>query len=102
MRLGGLYALERLAQDNPTQRLTIVNVLCSYLRMPSAPGPEGDIITRREREVRVTAQRILAAHLRPHDPAYRPDVHLDLTGATLVDVNIGDCHLHEAKFHAVG
>lgn len=34
VRLAGLYALERLAQDHPTQRLTIVNVLCAYLRMP--------------------------------------------------------------------
>ncbi len=34
VRLGGLYALERLAQDNENQRQTIVNVLCAYLRMP--------------------------------------------------------------------
>ncbi len=27
VRLGGLYALERLAQDNPSQRQTIVNVI---------------------------------------------------------------------------
>lgn len=31
VRLGGLYALERVAQTNPTQRQTIVNVLCAYL-----------------------------------------------------------------------
>ncbi|MFE6611490.1 hypothetical protein [Amycolatopsis sp. NPDC057786] len=29
VRLSGLYALERLAQDNETQRQTIVNVLCA-------------------------------------------------------------------------
>jgi hypothetical protein len=34
VRLGGLYALERLAQDNPPHRQTIVNVICAYLRMP--------------------------------------------------------------------
>ncbi len=34
VRLAGLYALERLAQDNPGQRQTIVNLLCAYLRMP--------------------------------------------------------------------
>jgi hypothetical protein len=37
VRLGGLYALERLAQDNPAHRQTIVNVICSYLRMPFSP-----------------------------------------------------------------
>ncbi|GLW95445.1 hypothetical protein Aglo03_62610 [Actinokineospora globicatena] len=95
VRLGGLYALERLAQDNPTQRQTIVNVLCAYLRMPytpptttpsrrlgvrrpltkrtAAPTPtQDDAATiqrkdsaREEREVRLAAQRILAQHLRP-------------------------------------
>jgi hypothetical protein len=41
VRLGGLYALERLAQDNPAHRQTIVNVICAYLRMPfSLPVPE--------------------------------------------------------------
>lgn len=34
VRLAGLYALERLAQDTPRLRQTIVNVLCAYLRMP--------------------------------------------------------------------
>lgn len=34
VRLGGMYALERLAQNTVDQRQTIVNVLCAYLRMP--------------------------------------------------------------------
>ncbi|GIF71983.1 pentapeptide repeat-containing protein [Asanoa siamensis] len=33
VRLGGLYALERLAQDNSGQRQTVVAVVCAYLRM---------------------------------------------------------------------
>jgi hypothetical protein len=37
VRLAGLYALERLAQDNPSQRQTIVNVVCAYLQMPYTP-----------------------------------------------------------------
>ena len=77
VRLGGLYALERLAQDNPAQRQTIVNVICAYLRMPFAPeAPEARRRTpgrrveplaymwQQERQVRLTAQRILADHLR--------------------------------------
>jgi hypothetical protein len=39
VRLGGLYALERLAQDNSAHRQTIVNVICAYLRMPFSPPP---------------------------------------------------------------
>ena len=37
VRFAGLYALERLAQDNPAYRQTIVNVICAYLRMPFSP-----------------------------------------------------------------
>ncbi|WP_242911340.1 hypothetical protein [Actinomadura terrae] len=36
VRLGGLYALERLGQNHPGLRQTVVNVLCAYLRMPCA------------------------------------------------------------------
>jgi hypothetical protein len=38
VRLAGLYALERLAQDTPELRQTIVDVICSYLRMPYTPA----------------------------------------------------------------
>ncbi|MEU8804792.1 pentapeptide repeat-containing protein, partial [Spirillospora sp. NPDC048819] len=92
VRLAGLYALERLAQDNPTQRQTIVNVICAYLRMPFAPErpatrsadeleaipPEARGSARtedessvgqweQERVVRLTAQGILTKHLHARD-----------------------------------
>ncbi|WP_188136075.1 hypothetical protein [Lentzea indica] len=34
VRHGGFYALERVAQDNPAHRQTIVEVICAYLRAP--------------------------------------------------------------------
>lgn len=40
IRHGGLYALERVAQDNPTQRQTVVDVFCAYLRGPYSSPPE--------------------------------------------------------------
>ncbi|EEP72634.1 hypothetical protein MCAG_02961 [Micromonospora sp. ATCC 39149] len=94
VRLAGLYALERLAQDNPIHRKSIAEVICAYLRMPYTP-PHGQpaptnqarantdptsldptdareedaddaaIDPREERQVRLAAQRILARHLRP-------------------------------------
>ncbi|MFC5922659.1 pentapeptide repeat-containing protein [Micromonospora vulcania] len=91
VRLGGLHALERLGQDNPAQRPTIVAVLCAYLRMP-APDDEP-----RETEVRRTAQRVLTRHLRADDDsAYWPQVVLDLTGARLVDFDVTGCTLTDA------
>ncbi len=40
VRLGGLYALERLGQNTPDHRQTVVNVICAYLRMPYTPPAE--------------------------------------------------------------
>ncbi len=134
VRLGGLYALERLAQDNPDHRQTIVNVICAYLRMPfspTAPGRNSDSQAtegqgkadaetstetgrigdtwRQERQVRLTAQRILAEHLRDkviHDegstdlpsPGFWPNIRLDLVGATLIDFNLRDSVMADASF----
>jgi hypothetical protein len=94
VRLAGIYALERLAQNDPDQRQTIVNLLCAYLRMPYDPSLyvvyranrklgkpasckeeimredfSADTDTRdrsiQESEVRLTAQRVLTKHLNP-------------------------------------
>jgi hypothetical protein len=90
VRLGALYSLERLAQNNPEHRQTVVDVVCAYLRMPytvptpNEPGAEqvgkavssaddgdraahsvpGQDPAREELQVRQTAQRILVDHLR--------------------------------------
>ncbi|MGX7826070.1 pentapeptide repeat-containing protein [Actinokineospora sp. 24-640] len=112
VRLGGLYALERLAQEHPGNRQTVVNVYCAYLRMPyTLPGspPADDAEDRlsdahrervQEREVRLATQRILAAHLRMGDQegGSWPLIDLDLTGATLIDFDLGDCAVREARF----
>ncbi|UVS78404.1 secreted effector protein PipB2 [Actinokineospora sp. UTMC 2448] len=115
VRLAGVYALERLAQDHSEQRQTIVNVLCAYLRMPytipTDPPENADTEQRaehrelvQEREVRLAAQRILAHHLRPgpgpDNPAttFWADTDLDLTGATLVNLDLTDCTIGTARF----
>jgi hypothetical protein len=117
VRLAGLYALERLAQDNPSQRQTIANLLCAYLRMPyQLPGdpPDEDAedglvagyhVRVQEREVRLTAQRLLTDHLRPgHNPepaaTHWADIDLDLTDATLIDFNLHDCRPRQATFRS--
>ena len=38
--MAGLYALERLGQDNPKLRQTVIDVICAYLRMPYTPPAE--------------------------------------------------------------
>lgn len=108
--------MERLAQDNPTQRQTIVNVLCAYLRMPydppdREPGAKDSPVARaehrdlvQEQEVRLTAQDVLSRHLRldgrleKAPVTFWPDIHLDLTGATLIDFDLARSHLHTGRF----
>ncbi len=141
VRLAGLYALERLAQDNPAHRQTIVNVICAYLRMPYTPPPPPDPEQERqgspppapaagpalpnatdntpstagtdpegERQVRLTAQTILTGHLRdtrtpdqretrrPASARFWEDMHIDLTGATLMNFDFYRCHAIQARF----
>lgn len=117
VRLAGLYALERLGQSNPRLRQTIVNVICAYLRMPYTPPVEGtprplgrrpprprvepttQDEARQEREVRLTAQRLLATHLnRVNRSTFWPDIHLDLAGATLIDFALLTCSVRSAMF----
>ncbi|MFC9973477.1 pentapeptide repeat-containing protein [Spirillospora sp. NPDC127200] len=121
VRLGGLYSLERLGQDHPQHRQTIVDVVCSYLRMPfqsprlassntQSSSREnnftGDI--RQEIQVRLAAQRLLARRLSlPVDQdAVATDAHwsgirVDLAGAQLIDFDFSLCRTTEAIFSNV-
>jgi len=132
VRHGGLYALERVAQDNPNHRQTVVDVICAYLRAPYTLPPDKtgaprlgvrrpllkspqrraaalarhDTTTSKEnhslqeREVRLTAQRILTRHLRPSDDhdTHWPAIVLDLTGATLIDFSLAGCKIRTGTF----
>lgn len=119
VRLGGLYALGRLGQDNPDQRQTVVDVICAYLRMPYVPSygiesgavdPETETAVL-ELQVRLTAQRILQRHLRHKSttvqasdgfavsPTYWPDIDLDLRLSALVDFDLSFCKVRRAQFY---
>ncbi|MFC7617303.1 pentapeptide repeat-containing protein [Actinokineospora soli] len=75
---------------------------------PRTRGPQELIAEHREqvqeREVRLAAQRILAHHLNPGDDTDRPvktfwaHIDLDLTGATLIDLDLDYCTIHTAQF----
>ncbi|WP_433440255.1 pentapeptide repeat-containing protein [Nonomuraea sp. CA-141351] len=69
VRLAGLYALERLAEDNPGHRQTIVNLICAYLRMPYTPPPLGDSERARKAALRETRHRYHAARNTRRNPA---------------------------------
>jgi hypothetical protein len=98
VRLAGLYSLERLAQDTPGLRQTIVSLLCAYLRMAAEDTTEQEI------EVRRAAQRILARHLHPGEDlehpvaTFWPGMDLDLTGAVLHLFDLKGAWLNNGEF----
>jgi uncharacterized protein YjbI with pentapeptide repeats len=119
VRLGGLYALERLAQGNTDQQSTVGSVLCAYLRMPHPrphPLPEEATAEQREahelaqaeytqeRETRQTALDILTRHHPEHKTSELrwPTMHIrlqraDLTGVNLVGANLTNADLAGAN-----
>ncbi|WP_336216003.1 pentapeptide repeat-containing protein [Nonomuraea sp. LPB2021202275-12-8] len=134
VRLAGLYALERLAQDTPgaapdhcgrdlrvpphavavpaePDRHEKIRAAQRAARAlgPSRSGTDGGRDPQEERQVRLTAQRILIAHLRhddspaPHrpwlsrpldrNPRHWPAIRLDLAGAVLIDFDLSRCRM---------
>ncbi|MBC6462999.1 pentapeptide repeat-containing protein [Actinomadura sp. HBU206391] len=87
VRMAGAYAMARVADDWLRERQTCIDVLCGYLRMPHPPEPPADeealTAWRREREVRQTVVRLIAAHLRDDSPESWRGYDLDFTGAVL-------------------
>ena len=132
VRLGPLYSLAQLAQANPDNRQTVVDVLCAYLRMPytrpedlrilptrpedllKGPTRQQQRIAAQELQVRLTAQRLLADHLRasagisgtdaqelepsPNEPFW-PGIRRDLNGANLVDLFLDRASIARARFY---
>jgi hypothetical protein len=127
VRLAGLYALERLAQNNAEHRQTIVNVICAYLRMPfiantrdgrkswfsSNQSAKKALQGKEERVVRQAAQTILSEHLRvpssdwrttwsecpmPRETKFWPNMNLNLDDATLIDFDFLGCRVERVDF----
>ncbi|MFD9888393.1 pentapeptide repeat-containing protein [Amycolatopsis sp. NPDC059027] len=92
VRVGALHALAGLARSRESYRQTVLDVLCSYLRRPFEYPHADDVLTGakspdpakdQERQVRLTAQRLIGDLLPPHNAVDAPAYKLDLTGAEL-------------------
>jgi uncharacterized protein YjbI with pentapeptide repeats len=115
VRLGAIYALERVAQTDVNERQTIVDVLCAYLRMPYSVRDtprQNDALRDRHQElqVRITAQRVLTRHLRRlitvdsisghlnEVSTFWFGMRLDLRGAVLVGFDFLGCEVDAVDF----
>ncbi|AWB92148.1 hypothetical protein C3E78_08020 [Aeromicrobium chenweiae] len=98
VRLAGVYALARLADDWPDQRQTCVDVLCAYLRMrpmmmdhhegeyPVVVPDDGD------EQVRRTVSDLISNRVRGEDALWA-DCDFNLTYACLLDFRLRDANI---------
>jgi hypothetical protein len=127
VRVGALHALAGLARTRPSYTQTVLDVLCSYLRRPfTQPSYElrpdnpdqaevepndtwpDELIAAadQERQVRLTAHRLIA-DLLPSDADAEPTRYdLDLTAASveyldLTDRRIGRLIARRARLHGI-
>lgn len=81
VRLAGVYAMARLADDSPDQRPSCVDVLCAYLRMltqhDTTQAAEG------EKQVRIAILRLIGDHLDASRPDNWCDCDLDFSYSEL-------------------
>ncbi len=118
VRLGGIYALERLMRDSPTDQPTIMEVLAAYIREHAPPAmldeaktadsptlpssPDADVqaaLTVLRRRTAVAAENpidLTGTHLAGADAAAKPR-HVDLGRANLTRVDLGRANLTRAR-----
>ncbi len=87
VRLAGVYAMARLADDWRTQRQTCIDVLCAYLRMPYQPR-EAEGHRPGEDQVRKTILKVIIEHLQDDVATGWGRADFDLTGAILEDASL--------------
>jgi hypothetical protein len=117
VRVGALHSLVWLAGSTPRYKQTVLDVLCAYLRRPfqhpelsdepdSSDARGSDPEADREREVRLTAQRLIADVLPWGQDPDRRTYNLDLSGACLEHFRlegrrIGRLTARRARFHGI-
>ncbi|MFF2436998.1 pentapeptide repeat-containing protein [Streptomyces sp. NPDC058107] len=93
VRLAGVYALARLADDWAEQRQVCIDVLCAYLRMPYEPDPTAPEHKAGEREVRQTIIRVIRDHLQqPDAPTAWCEFNFDFTSAVFDGGSFSSSH----------
>ncbi|GAB3984720.1 pentapeptide repeat-containing protein [Plantactinospora veratri] len=100
-RLPAVRRLLARADGRPELRQPVADAVCEYLRAtgPADRSAAGTACSEdRETDPRRAALDLLAARLRPGDPGPWPEISLDLSGTTLVDVDLRGCELAEGRF----
>jgi uncharacterized protein YjbI with pentapeptide repeats len=110
VRLGGIYALERIARDSPADRNTIGEVLTSFVRshapwpprlphqyVASAPIDQVPELQVRAADVQASLTVLSRGGFAP--PEREGDPWLDLTAVDLRRIYLRDAHLAKARLY---
>jgi hypothetical protein len=90
VRLSGVYAMARLADDWADQRQTCIDVLCAYLRTPWNSDPASDL-DGDEKQVRGSIISAINRHVTSDAKTSWSSYSFDLRGAHLTDVTLEGC-----------
>jgi uncharacterized protein YjbI with pentapeptide repeats len=108
VRLGGIYALERIMRDSPPDEPAVVAVLAAYVRdhaarlaapQPPRPPARSPVATQLGSDVQA-ALTVIGRRPGPNTPDGREVVeltYLDLTHVELVDANLAQANLTGAN-----
>jgi len=105
VRLGGIYALERIANDSPDDRTTIAEVLTAFIRghapwPPRLPGQylaEAPIEQVPELQVRAPDVQAAVTVLARRQPPPKPSGRLDLSATDLRKATLDDGDFEEVS-----
>lgn len=112
IRIGGIYALERIARDSPRDHWTVMEVLCAYVRM-HAPAVDCDKVPA-ERAIDAKVLKMGGLQVRPGPPPAdiqtiltvlgrrdvsheSPQNRLDLRATDLRGARLGGANLQRAQ-----
>ena len=108
VRLGGICALRRLAEEHPRQYyVQVTRLFCAFVRFPArdqslesgqAPIRQGSLLGIRQ-DVEAVMDAIGSRDEMRTGIERREDFTLDLRGADLTEAQISEADLSKAKFH---
>ncbi len=97
IRLGAIYALERIAFDSPRDHWTIMEVLTAYVRQNAPAVPRGELVQPRPRTDIQAIITVLGRRKRGPDREQEGQV-LDLSQTSLPGAILRDAQLQRANF----
>ena len=90
VRLAGVYAMSRLADDWRDERQTCIDVLCAYLRLPW-PDTADSSVVRNELQVRRTIVSVINSHVTKDSKVSWVENDFDFTRAQLREFMLEGC-----------